>query len=205
MSSSVAGTTISAITEATGRGGTVAGRGGRGGRGRGATAVRGRGPQQPPRTAFKGDTEGMNANVFQCYEEQSDRRQFIKNKEALDSYVKKNLKYNEDLASLFAEEMTLPELDMQEELPEGSTPMEMRLSEGELQEFVKRRKCFRGNLAAVQAVILGQCSEASMKAKLRSHCKYKARHQCCFWLLQQIRAITLQFDKKGMLTSLSWR
>jgi 5'-deoxynucleotidase YfbR-like HD superfamily hydrolase len=101
----------------------------------------------------------MNANVFQCYEEQSDTRQFIKTKEALDAYVKKNLKYNnEDLASLFADEMTLPELDMPDELPEGSTPrMETRLWESELQEFVKRRKCFRGNLVAVQAVVLGQC------------------------------------------------
>ena len=89
MSSSVAGTTIRAITEATGRGGTVASRGVRGGRGRGATVARGQGPQRPPRTACKGDTDGMNANVFQCYEEQSNRRQFIKTKEALDSYVAK--------------------------------------------------------------------------------------------------------------------
>jgi hypothetical protein len=28
--------------------------------------------------AFKGDTEDMNGNVFQCYEEQSDRHQYSK-------------------------------------------------------------------------------------------------------------------------------
>ena len=44
----------------------------------------------------------MNANVFECYEEQSDRRQYSKTLEALESYVKKSLKYSEDLASLFA-------------------------------------------------------------------------------------------------------
>jgi hypothetical protein len=67
----------------------------------------------------------------------------------------------------------------------------------ELQEFVKRQKAFRGNLAAVQATILGQRSE-TMKAKLRSHRDYKAEHKCCFWLLQQIRATStaLQLDEK---------
>jgi hypothetical protein len=35
----------------------------------------------------------MNATVFHCYEEQSDRRQFTKTKEALDAYcMKKTLK-----------------------------------------------------------------------------------------------------------------
>lgn len=64
----------------------------------------------------------MNAIVFQCYEEQSDRRQFVKTKDALDAYVKKNLKYNEDLASLFADVMTMPEFEMPEELPAEITP-----------------------------------------------------------------------------------
>ena len=116
--------TIRSIADATGRGGTSAtGRGGRGGRGGCAnTTARGRGRNRPARTTFKGDTEGMNAIVFQCYEEQSDRRQFVKTKDALDAYVKKNLKYNEDLASLFADVMTMPEFEMPEELPAEITP-----------------------------------------------------------------------------------
>jgi hypothetical protein len=43
----------------------------------------------------------MNGNVFECYEEQSDRRQYTKTVEALEGYVKKTLKYSEDLAPLF--------------------------------------------------------------------------------------------------------
>ena len=187
MSSSVAGTTISAITEATDRGGTVPGRGGRGGRGRVANAARGRGPHRPPRTMFKGDTEGMNANVFQCYEEQSDRRQFIKTKDALNAYVKKNLKYNEDLASLFAEEMTLPELDMPEELPEGSTLMETRLWEGELQEFVKRHKCFREKLNSVPT--------GNTRPGIR----------VVFGCYRRFGPSPSNSMKRGMRTSLSWK
>jgi hypothetical protein len=41
----------------------------------------------------------MNGNVFECYDEQSDRRQYAKTVEALMGYVKKNLKCAEDLKS----------------------------------------------------------------------------------------------------------
>jgi hypothetical protein len=34
----------------------------------------------------------MNGNVFECYEEQSDPRQYTKTVEALEGYVKKTLK-----------------------------------------------------------------------------------------------------------------
>jgi hypothetical protein len=40
----------------------------------------------------------MNENVFECYDEQTDRRQYAKTLEALDGYVKKGMKYSEDLA-----------------------------------------------------------------------------------------------------------
>lgn len=54
----------------------------------------------------------MNGNVFECYEEQSDRRQYAKTLEALEAYVKKSLKYSEDLAVLFAETMAAPTIEM---------------------------------------------------------------------------------------------
>jgi polyhydroxyalkanoate synthesis regulator protein len=81
----------------------------------------------------------MNANVFQCYEEQTDRRQFSKTIEALEAYTKKNLKFAEDLAPLFAEEMEQPELELPTELPAEHTPVEQAIWDQELREFVKRR------------------------------------------------------------------
>ncbi len=57
----------------------------------------------------------MNGNVFECYDEQTDRRRFLsKAVEALEGYAKKSLKYAEDLASsLFGTETRLPALEKQ--------------------------------------------------------------------------------------------
>ena len=46
----------------------------------------------------------MNGNVFQCFEEQADRRQFVKTWEALGAYVSKTLTNTENLHSLFDDE-----------------------------------------------------------------------------------------------------
>ncbi|KAI2490508.1 hypothetical protein MHU86_24062 [Fragilaria crotonensis] len=107
-------TNVSGLTTETGRSGGRAGRGGqrnRSGRsGRGQQS--GRGSHRPPRTTgFKRTTTEMNGNVFECYDEQTDRRQYAKTVEALEGYAKKNLKYAEDLATLFATEMKLPTLE----------------------------------------------------------------------------------------------
>jgi hypothetical protein len=54
----------------------------------------------------------MGGNVFECYKEQTDRQQYTnKTVEALKGHAKKTMKYPEDLASLFATECRLPELE----------------------------------------------------------------------------------------------
>jgi hypothetical protein len=90
-------------TAGRGRGSGYQGRGGRGGRGHGG----GRG-EQKNKAIFKGSTPEMNNNVFECCDEQSDRRQYSKSLEALQAYVKKNLRHPDDLAKLFGEEMKEP-------------------------------------------------------------------------------------------------
>jgi hypothetical protein len=73
------------------------------------------GRKQPSRTqttTFKGLTTKMHGNVFECYKEQTDRRQYAKTLEALESHAKKTLKFAEDLAPLFAETMAKPTLTM---------------------------------------------------------------------------------------------
>ena len=139
----------------------------------------------------------MNANVFECFEEQTDRRQFTKTRDALEAYVKKNMKFAEDMTSLFADEMEEPQLELPTELDADASAVEKAIWDEELREFVKRKGAFKGNLATIQAVVLGQCSEA-MKDKLRSLDDFKTetKKNNCLWLLQQIRSITLQFDEK---------
>ena len=67
----------------------------------------------------------------------------------------------------------------------------------ELKAYVQRGQVLTGNLAAVHAVIWGQCSEA-MKAKVKACKDYDSQtSDCdCFWLLKQGKAVTLQFDEK---------
>ena len=139
----------------------------------------------------------MNGNVFECFEEQTDRRQFTKTLEALEAYVKKTLKFAEDLAQLFAEEMETPVLELPVALDDDASVVEKAIWAEELREFVKRKGVFKGNLASTHAVIYGQCSE-SMRDRLKSLGQYKEemRKHNCVWLLQQIRAITLQFDER---------
>ena len=42
----------------------------------------------------------MNDHVFQCFNENEDRKQFSKTLEAFGEYIVKNLKYPTDLSSL---------------------------------------------------------------------------------------------------------
>ncbi|KAI2505104.1 hypothetical protein MHU86_9292 [Fragilaria crotonensis] len=170
---------------------------GRGGRNRtGASSGRGqqgRTSHRPTLTNFKGDTEGMNANVFECFEEQTDRRQFTKTLEAPEAYIKKILKFAEDMTALFADEMEEPRLELPTELDPGASTVENAIWDEELREFVKRKGAFKGNLATIQVVVLGQCSESMKKSS--GHWKpsnWRQKEQ----LLQQIRSITLQFDEK---------
>jgi hypothetical protein len=170
---------MSATPDATTSGSLASGRGSTGGRGRRDNRPRGsRGGRARTqatsnnRGIFKGSTEGMNGNVFECYEEQSDRRQYAKTLEVLDGYVRKTLKYSEDLAPLFADTMAVPMVDMPDDLDEDAgLTMKMIFAE-EVKTYVKRNHTLKSNLATVYAVIWGQCSD-DMKAKIKTHDDYK--------------------------------
>jgi hypothetical protein len=139
----------------------------------------------------------MNNNVFECYDEQSDRRQYAKTLEALHAHVKKNLRHPDDLAKLFGEEMKKPTVEKPTALVTTATKTDELIFGEEIKEYVKRTTILKNNMAAIHAVVWGQCSEA-MKAKLKSLTEYqdKVNENDCMWLLKQIKAITLQFDKK---------
>ncbi|KAI2494383.1 hypothetical protein MHU86_20155 [Fragilaria crotonensis] len=156
------------------------------------------------RPTFKGDTEDMNGNVFQCYEEQADRRQYAKTIEALDAYVKKKLNYSADLAPLFGTTMRTPTIDLPGDLAPGAGETMKMIFAEEVKEYVKRTRALASNIATVFAVIWGQCSE-NMKARVKTSEYYadKATKNDCFWLLRQIKSITLQFDEsKNAILSL---
>ena len=75
--------------------------------------------------------------------------------------------------------------------------VEKAIWDQELKEFVKRKSAFKGTLAAIQEVFLGQCSE-DMKDRLKALPGYKERTKKleCAWVLNQILSITLRFDSR---------
>ena len=109
MSASVSNSTLTSAPGAAGRGGTTGDgtREDRSGRGRGTRnrnrnnndrATRGSGAAgdtaRPARTnAFKGATEGMNGHTFGCFDEQGDKRQYVKTVEALSQYANKRTSF----------------------------------------------------------------------------------------------------------------
>ena len=168
-----------------------------------------RGHQQTTTTArnrstFKGNTEGMCGHVFECYEEQDDRRQYTKTIEALDAYARKTLTYTADLAPLFATTMATPEVDRPENIADDADRVAEMIFAEEVKEFVKRTRALKSNLATIFAVAWGQCSDA-MKARVKTHVGYEDMTAAndCVWLFSQIRSVTLQFhDSKDSFMSL---
>jgi Reverse transcriptase (RNA-dependent DNA polymerase) len=144
----------------------------------------------------------MEGHVFECYEEQTDRRQFRKTVDALECYAKKTMKYPEDLAPLFATSSTLPVLAKPPRplpVPPATVAAEddLEIWKEDLRNLSKRKSVLRGNLSAIHAVIWGQCSEA-MRVKLRSIDGYEENRKAddCKWFLSNIQAVTMQFDTK---------
>ena len=141
----------------------------------------------------------MEGHVFECYEEQTDRRQYRKTVEALECYAKKTM-YPEDLAPLLVTDSTLPVLEKPPRplpVPPATVAAEedIEIWKEDLRHLSKRKSVLRGNLSAIHAVIWGQCSE-TMRVKLRSIDEYEENWKDCKWFLSNIQAMTMQFDTK---------
>jgi Zinc knuckle len=148
----------------------------------------------------------MNGNVFECYEEQDDRRQFSRTLEALEAHVKKTMKFNEDVAPLFADPMETPKIEMPVDPGTNASKTQDLIYAEKIKQYVQRETVLTGNMRSVYAVIWGQCSEA-MKAKVKSVTDYKEKSENndCVWLLKQIKATMLQFGEKRSVFVSLWR
>ncbi|KAL7574570.1 hypothetical protein ACA910_015920 [Epithemia clementina (nom. ined.)] len=100
-----------------GRGrGRVRHRGGRGGRGGGSGSSE---------SNFKGNTEGMNGHVFQCFNESTEKKQFARTLEVLGEYAAKNMDYAGDLNPLF-KSLEKPTLTPPEELSDEDAKSKLK-------------------------------------------------------------------------------
>jgi hypothetical protein len=150
----------------------------------------------------------MGGHVFECYEEQRDRRQYAKTLEALEGHVKKTMKYAGDLASLFANNMSAPEIKRPAKPGVDSDEVDDAIWKEELKDYVKQTRILKDNLTSLMAIIWGQCSK-TMKTKIKSHAEFQDKYNSndCMWMLRQIKAVTLQFDSKrnGFISAMDTR
>lgn len=135
-------------------------------------------------STFKGATEEMNGHVFECYDEQTDRGQFVRTIEELHGYVKKKLKFYEDISPLFAADMAEPAIKRPEAPAKIKVGDVMHMDETdevvwkeELKAYVQRRQD-KDEGQGLQGLRL---EGKGMRFSL---------------LLKQIKAVTLQFDEK---------
>ena len=115
--------------------------------------------------------EEMNGNVvFECYDEQIDsRRQFAKTMERLKQYAKKNLKYYEDTAPLFAVNMMTPKITKPVAPPKVKVGEVVKMDETdeaickeELKDYVHRGRVLKGGERLLLVVGANQGSDSSI-------------------------------------------
>ena len=186
--------------------------GGRGGGGRGRNSGRGnRNRNQGGNTinsqkgnnnnkngqAFKGNTDGMKGNVFQCYGETTDRQQFTKTLGVLSEYINKTFTYPQDVASVCTNFKLTPPTqpkDLTDEEYEKNKTKKM-IWETQVKSYVKRLETLESNSRAIYAIVWGQCS-TMMQSKLESLPEYEHKNKnCdCEWIIHEIQGITHRFD-----------
>jgi hypothetical protein len=89
---------------------------------------------------------------------------------------------------LFAPELKLSTLAKPIKPGAGSDETDLAIWTEDVRDHVKRKRVLRNNLAAIQAVVCGQCSEA-MKAKVKSLDGYEksAMDDDSEWLIKKSR------------------
>ena len=194
-------TTPSSTSSGAGRGGRGRGRGGRSGRGRSSQAGRGRGASTNSRAAgpvFKGNTDGMKGNVFQCHGEQSsDKQQFMKSIGVLDEYINKTFVYPQDVASVCKTFEVTPLVqppNLSAEAYKNDMGAKM-IWEASMKNYMKRVDLLESNTIAIYAIVWGQCSPM-MQSKLESLDAFKTKSKICdcIWLMKEIQGITHRFE-----------
>ncbi|KAL7572189.1 hypothetical protein ACA910_005537 [Epithemia clementina (nom. ined.)] len=152
---------------------------------------------------FKGNTEGMNGKVFQCYNKSLDKKQFARTLEALGEYTAKNMEYPGDLGPIF-KTLSVPTITAPAELTaeDKKSKLKCTIWEKQVATYCKRLDIQDSNMKALHAVIWGQCS-AALKAKLTSLDDFEAKHTAadCIWLLKEIKGIMFSFESQRYVVS----
>jgi len=111
---------------------------------------------------------GVNGHVFQCFNKWDNKKQFSKTVEILGEYIVKNLKYPGDLA-LLTKHLTLPTIPRPQLLDaDEEDPLMIAIWKRNINSYCEWVDYLESNLKMIFAVVYGQCSRESMRAKLKS-------------------------------------
>jgi hypothetical protein len=149
-------------------------------------------------TAFKGNTDGMKDNVFQCHGENTDKQQFLKTVGVLEEHRNKTFPYPQDLASI-CKSFTITPLvqppNLSKEDYEGDMGKKM-MWETLMKSYMKRTNLLESNTRAICAIVWGQCS-LMMQSKIESlndFASHSTGCDCVWLLLKEIQGITHCFE-----------
>jgi hypothetical protein len=168
------GNTEASATSSGGRGGRGRWQTNRGGRGnRSSTTARGVG------AVFKGNSEGMNGNVFQCHGESTGKQQFLKTVDVLGEHITKTFTHPQDVASVRKSFKIMPLVQPAELSDDDYKKMGKKMIwEASMKTYVKRAVFLEGNTRAIYAIVWGQCSPM-MQSKLESLENYEEKSDKC--------------------------
>jgi len=145
--------------------------------------------------SFKGETEGLNGNVFQTQTESKDPTQYKRTVEALERYCDKV--YDVDMRSLFGPNPTIPSVSRPKQPEPDGDQVELDAYREEIKQFVKDRKAMERALRALFSVIWGQCS-LNVITKLSSLDELEQWKEtgACDELLMAVQQILMEFEHK---------
>jgi len=140
----------------------------------------------------------LGGHLFELPEESNDWTQYNKTIDKLKEHVKTMYKETYmEIASLFSDPMTQPTVRQPAPLKEDTTEDDKMIRNEKLKIYAKKTDALEQNLIAVHTIIRGQTSPA-MQTKIKSVKDYETKtdNHDCLWLLQQIKAITMNYENK---------
>ena len=120
-------------------------------------------------SSFKGNTDGMKGNVFQCHGETTDKQQFIKTVGVLEEHINKTFTNPETIAPM-CKTFVIPTIKRPKNLTKTEYEDDMvkrEIWKNEIKTYMKKLETLEGNKRAAYAIVWGQCSPM-MQAKIES-------------------------------------
>jgi hypothetical protein len=147
--------------------------------------------------AFKGTVKEMNGHVFQCYGEATEKNQFARTVDELDTYVGLHFKKHPIDMKRMIKSMTDTIIPTPTDHADTATKTEIRIWEKEVDMMVLRRVTYDANKCTLYSVIWNQCSE-SMQAKIRSSHIFEimSTDSNSLTLLLEIKGIAYKFESQ---------